>query len=191
MTRLAGLARLMLALLVALSGCAAEKECSCPQGKLLDQRLMLLLSSARAYHHQADLYLQQGEVEQAVATVRKILALDLSSRWPEAEEVRLDATARLAKLLLGQGKEDEALKSAVDGVAGAQRESFYLSNLHSVRGEVLEHRSRRLDSEGQKEQARGVAREAIAAFEKSIEINKRLQRKLLDEGEQSPPEGSR
>ena len=190
MTRLTRLALLTLALLLALSGCAAEKECSCPQGKLLDQQLMLLLSSARAYHHQADLYLQQGEVDRAVATVRKILAMDLSSRWPEAEEVRLDATARLAKLLLGQGKEDDALKTAEQGLAGAQRESFYLSNLHSVRGEVLEQRSKRLDSEGQKEQARGAAREAISAFEKSIEINKRLQRKLLDEGEKSP-EGSR
>lgn len=168
-----------LLLLLALTGCSERKECSCPQGKLLDQELMLLLSTARAYHHQADLYLQQGEVDQAIATVRKILALDLSSRWPEAEEVRLDATARLAKLLLGQGKEDEALALVDRGLQSSKAESFYLSNLHSVRGEVLEHRSKRLDGEGDKDRARDVAREAIAAFERSIVINKRLQRRLL------------
>jgi tetratricopeptide (TPR) repeat protein len=163
------------------AGCADERECACPQGKLLDRELMVLLSTARAYHHQADIHLQQGSVDQAVATVRKILQLDLSSRWPEAEEVRLDATARLAKLLLGQGKEAEALETVRKGLSGAQRESFYLSNLHSVRGEILEKRSKRLDSEGQKEEARQVAREAIAAFEESITINKRLQQQLLKE----------
>jgi tetratricopeptide (TPR) repeat protein len=164
-----------------LAGCAKERECACPQGKLLDRELMLLLSTVRAYHHQADIHLQQGNVDQAIATVRKILQLDLSSKWPEAEEVRLDATARLAKLLLGQGKEDEALETAREGLSAAQRESFYLSNLHSVLGEILEQRSKRLDKDGQKEEARQVAREAIAAFEQSITINKRLQQQLLKE----------
>lgn len=166
---------------VAGAGCAQERECECPQGKLLDRELMLLLSSARAYHHQANIHLQQGEVDRAIDTVREILKLDLSSKWPEAEEVRLDATARLAKLLLGQGKEDAALEQVKQGLAGAQRESFYLSNLHSVRGEILEQRSKRLDSEGQKDQARQVAREAIASFERSITINKRLQQQLLSQ----------
>ena len=148
---------------------------------------MLLLSTARAYHHQADLHLQQGDVQQAMGIMREIQALDPGSSWLEAEEVRLDATARLAKLLLGQGKEAEALQEADRGLASTRRESFYLSNLHSVRGEVLEQRSRRMDGAGEKEQAREVAREAIAAFERSITINKRLQQRLL----QREQEGSR
>jgi tetratricopeptide (TPR) repeat protein len=178
----------MLVVLVAATigaGCAQERQeecCPCTPGKVLDQELMLLLGMARAYHHQADIQLQQGQVDQAIATVRRILELDLSSKWPEAEEVRLDAVARLAKLLLGQGKEAEALAAVKQGITGAERESFYLSNLHGVQGEILEHRSKRLDAEGDKEGAKQVAREAIACFERSIAINKRLQRQLLKEG---------
>lgn len=171
------------ALLVALAaGCSSEKTCPCPPAKVLDQELMLLLSTARAYHHQADVLLQQGEVAQAVEVVRKILALGLDAKWPEAEEVRLDAVARLAKLLLGQGNDAEALKVVDQALKAGARESFYLGNLHSVRGEILEQQSKRLDQTGDKEEARRVARSAIAAFEESIAINKRLQQRLVQEG---------
>ncbi len=163
-----------------LSGCAREEPCCpCVEERVLNQSLMLLLANARSHHHQADLYLQQGEVDQAIGAVRRILALELDVKWPEAEEVRLDASARLAKLLLGQGNEAEALGQVDQSIAGAQRDSFYLANLHAVRGEILEHRSRRLTKELQTEQAKEVGREAIEAFERSISINKRLQKKLL------------
>jgi len=162
-----------------------EPPCACPgPAKVLDQELMVRLASARALHHQADLHLQQGEVELAIKTVRRILALDLDPRWPEAEEAQLDARARLAKLLLGQAKEGDALEAVEQGISGARRPSFYLSNLHSVRGEVLEQRAKRLDGEGDKPGARQAARAAIAAFESSITINKELQRQLLRENEQ-------
>jgi tetratricopeptide (TPR) repeat protein len=161
-----------------LGGCSQEERCPCPDDRQLDEELMLVLASARAYHHQADLMLQQGDVQGAEATIRKILALNLDPRWAEAEEVRLDAAARLAKLLLGQAREAEAMSVAEEGIAASRRESFYLSNLHSVRGEILERRSKRLDAEGRAEQAKQAAREAITAFERSITINKRLQRQL-------------
>ncbi len=174
----AGLAALLL------GGCAAQREdlCPCSEAKPLDQELMLVLSSARALHHQADIYLQQGEVDRAIEAVRQILALKLERQYPEAEEVRLDATARLAKLLLGKGDEQEALKLVDSAIASGPRESFYLSNLHSVRGDILEQRGKRLDGEGDKDGARQSAREAIAAFEQSIAINKRLQRQLVPGG---------
>ena len=175
---------LLLAALVAclLAGCAkAAKErcCPCKRGQQLDERLMVTLASARALHHQADIYQRQGQADQAMAAVKKILGLDLDARWPEAEEVRLDAAARLAKMMLAQKEAQQAL-TLVDGqIKGARRESFYLSNLYSVRGEILEHRAGVLDRAGNKESAREVSREALAAFEKSIAINKKLQQRLL------------
>jgi tetratricopeptide (TPR) repeat protein len=173
-----------LALVLVPIGCAERRErcCPCPEGKVLDQELLVRLASARALHHQADLHLQQGEVEEAIAAVRRILELDLDAKWPEAEEARLDARARLAKLLLGQGKEAEALQVVKEGIERARRESFYLSNLHSVRGEILEARAKRIDKEGDRPGAKQVAREAIEAFEHSIAINKRLQQELLEKG---------
>jgi tetratricopeptide (TPR) repeat protein len=178
-----GAALVALALMLT-AGCAAKRAdlCPCPEGKQLDQELMLVLSSARALHHQADIHLQQGEVESAIEAVRQILALKLDAKWPEAEEVRLDATARLAKLLLNKGDDEPALTLVDSAIASAPRESFYLSNVHSVRGEILEQRSKRLDGQGNKEGARQSAREAIAAFERSIAINKRLQQQLLPGG---------
>jgi tetratricopeptide (TPR) repeat protein len=169
------------------AGCAQRHEtecCPCPEGKALDQELLLLLSSARSMHHQADLYLQQGEVDRAIESVRGILALKLDPKWPEAEEARLDAVARLGKLLVGKGDEREALELCDRELGGAKRESFYLSNLNSVRGEILDARSKRLEKEGKKEEARESAREAIAAFERSISINKRLQQQAKTGGGQ-------
>lgn len=177
----------LLGLVLALGWSCAERRddrCRCAVGdaRVLDEQLMLLLSTARSYHHQADIYLQQGDTARAMAAIRSILVLGPDGTWPEMEEVRLDAAARLAKLLLGQGKEAEALELAERVLQGARRDSFYLANLHSVRGEVLERRAERLKGEGKQEQARAAAREAIAAFERSITINKKLQRRLLDKG---------
>lgn len=175
----------LLAALLATAGCAQRQEaecCPCPEEKPLEQDLMLVLASARALHHQADIYLQQGQVDRAIEVVRSILDLQLDRKWPEAEEARLDAVARLAKLLLGRGDEQESLDLADREISGARRESFYLSNLHSVRGEILQARSKRLDGEGKKEEARASAREALAAFERSIAINKRLQQQQLGGG---------
>jgi hypothetical protein len=177
---------LVLGAILLAAGCAAERDATCPcleaGGGVLPEELMLTLSSARSLHHQADLHLQQGEVERAIETVRAILALRLESRWPEAEEVRLDASARLGKLLLGKRDEKEALAIVDRELERGARESFFLSNLHGVRGEILEARAKRLEAGGQKEAARQSAREAIQAFERSIQINKRLQRLLLEKG---------
>lgn len=172
------------------AGCAraAEERC-CPcadktsaAGKQLDQRLMLLLSTARSYHHQADLQQRQGQLDQALVTINKILALELDSRWPEAEEARLDATARLAKLLLSKEQAARALATVDRGISSARRESFFLSNLHSVRGEVLEFQAKALDRAGDQAGARKVSRDAMAAYEASIAINKRLQLRLQQQG---------
>ena len=173
----------MMVCLSVLAGCARASEercCPCKQGsKQLDEGLMVTLASARAYHHQADIYQRQGQLDKAMATVKKILGLDLDARWPEAEEVRLDATARLAKMMLGMEQVQQALTLVEGQIKDARRDSFYLSNLHSVRGEILEHQAGALDKMAQKDKARQVSREALAAFEKSIAINKKLQQRLL------------
>lgn len=155
--------------------------CPCPTGQQqrpLSRELMAVLAAARGHHHQADIHLRQGELDAAIAKVRAILALGLDSRWPEAEEVRVDATARLAKLLLQGEKPEEALKLVDVELAKDLRPSFYQANLHSVRGELLEARVKVLDQKGEKEQAKTMAREALAAFERSIRINKALQLEL-------------
>ena len=62
---------------LALGGCSSQEEpcCPCREDRPLDQQLMLLLSSARSLHHQADLHLEQGEVD--------IILMDISLRGDE------------------------------------------------------------------------------------------------------------
>ena len=169
-----------LVLVPMLAACSEQRApgpcCPCaPGAQQLDEQLMALLSAARSYHHQADLQLQGGDRAAAIATLNKLLELDLAAKWPEAEEARLDGAARLAKLLVAAGELKQA-QELVDKQLGSEpRESFYLGNLHAVRGEILETRVKQLDADGQKDQARVLAKEAISAFEHSISINKRLQ----------------
>jgi len=183
-------ALLALGLLAAWGGMPACSErrpadccpCAAASQAALDEPLMSLLAAARAYHHQADLHLAREEPEQAVAALRELLALPLAAKWAEAEEVRLDAAARLAKLLLAAGAIEKALELVDGQLSAPARQSFYLANLHAVRGEALEARSKRLDASGEQGEAREVARRAIEAFERSIAINKQLQRALDNAG---------
>ncbi len=170
----------LLLLALASPGCADRRAacCPCPAEGKLSKALMLHLATVRSLHHKADVQLGSGDIHASLTTVREILKLKPDSSWPEAEEARLDATARLATLLLQIGEASGALEEVERGLRSSTRESFYLSNLHSLRGELLEAKVKTLDSAGKKDEARALAREAIAAFEASIAINKRLQEKL-------------
>lgn len=163
------------------------------QGAVLSEELMLALSLAKNYHHKADLLLQEAEPDQAATALQAILAIRFPEGAPEAEDVRLDARARLAKLLAAQGKLDEAGQLVADGLRGAPRRSFFLANLYTVQGEIHEARAAFFDQQAstatsdaaraQAEVAAGEARrDAIRAFDESIQINRALQQSLLGEG---------
>lgn len=150
-------------------------------GPALTEDLMLGLALAKNYHHKADVYLQEARVEQAIATVELILGIRFPAGSPEGEDVQLDARARLAKLLVTQGKLDEAMKTVDDGIAGARRQSFFLANLHTVRGEVFEARAAAADDDDDKAAARTARRDAIEAYDRAIAIGKALLDKLAKE----------
>lgn len=174
------------ALLVAgLAGCAprdddqpARRITELPQpGPALSQELMLGLSLARNYHHKADVYLKQARFEEAVASVRQILTIPFPTGSAEGEDVQLDARARLAKLLVKRGELDQALTVVDEGIARTGRRSFFLANLHSVRGEVLEARAVQIEDQD-KAAAAAARRQAIESFDRSIAIEKGLMKQL-------------
>jgi tetratricopeptide (TPR) repeat protein len=150
----------------------------------LGEPLMIALAQAKNHHHKADVYLREGQVDDAIDAVKQILAISFPQGAPEAEDVALDARARLAKLLSAQGKAEEAMKVVDQGIAGAGRRSFFLANLYTVKGEVYEAMANMLDdqeTEEAKEQARAARKQAIEAFDHSIAINTELQRALMGE----------
>ncbi len=144
---------------------------------VLSEDLMLPLHQAKNLHRVADVYLQNGKVAEATESVRKILSLQFPAGAPEGEDVKLDARARLAKLLIPQGKLDEALKILDDGINGSTRESFFLSNVYTVKGEVHQAIAATLD-DTDKEAAARQRIQAIDALETSIHIDRRLQKQL-------------
>lgn len=147
---------------------------------VIDQELMIALAQAKNFHHKARVHESDGNVREAIASVRQILSLRFPANAPEADDVRNDARALLGKLLVAQGQLDEAMKLVEDGLAASQRESFFVANLYTVQGEILEERAKVLDATD-KAKATEARKAAITAFEKSIKINEALQKKLMEE----------
>jgi len=149
---------------------------------VIDESLMMALAQAKNFHRKAKVYMSDGKLDEAAAAVRQILSLAFPKGAPEADDVRLDARALLAKLLVLQGKLDEAMRTVDEGLASSQRESFFTANLYTVRGEIQEARAANYDAEG--EPSKGLAaasrRSAIESYDKSIQINEKLQKQLME-----------
>ena len=143
-----------------------------------DQGLMVALSQAKNFHHKAKVYMSDGKPDDAIASVREILSLRFPAGAPEADDVRNDARALLAKLLAQQGKLDEAMTVVTEGIASASRESFFVANLYTVKGEIHEARA---TAETDKDRAADQRRAAIEAYDKSIQIDKAIQKRLMEE----------
>jgi tetratricopeptide (TPR) repeat protein len=142
----------------------------------IDQNLMIALSKAKNFHHKAKVYMSDGNVAEAIASVREILSLQFPAGAPEAEDVRNDARALLAKLLLGQGQLDEAMRVVTEGIAQSQRKSFFVANLYTVKGEILEARAAQLPPD----EAKKAKHDAIEAYDQSNQIDTELQKQLME-----------
>lgn len=147
----------------------------------LGEDLMVALAQAKNFHHKADVYLKDARLDDAIASVRQILAIRFPGNAPEAEDVILDARARLAKLLVTSGAIEEAMVVVDHGLRDASRDSFFVANLHTVRGEVWEARALRSDEAGENEAARASRHQAIEAFDRAIQINEALLESLVKE----------
>lgn len=157
----------------------ARRVTELPQpGPALSEGLMLGLALARNYHHKADVYLKEARSAEAIASVREILNIPFPAGSPEGEAVRLDARARLAKLLVQRGELDQALAVVNEGIARASRRSFFLANLHTARGEVLDARAAQLE-ERDEAAAKAARHQAIESYERSIAIEKQLLQGLV------------
>jgi len=145
--------------------------------EVISEELMLALAQAKNFHHKAKVYMSDGKSLEAIAAVRQILSLRFPAGAPEADDVRNDARALLAKLLVSQGQLDEAMRTVEEGLASSQRESFFVANLYTVKGEIHHARAALLDDPAN---AKSIEekRAAIDALDRSIKINTALQQRL-------------
>jgi tetratricopeptide (TPR) repeat protein len=186
-TALAALAALVA--LAACSACSSEREPAPPTTRVvepsdvIDEALMISLGQAKNHHRKAKVYMADGNVTAAIASIRQVLSLPFPKAAPEAEDVRNDARALLAKLLMSQGQLDEAARTIDEGLAQSQRESFFVANLYTVQGEIHEARAAGFDAAGEsaKASAIGERRAAIESYDRSIRINERLQKSFAED----------
>jgi tetratricopeptide (TPR) repeat protein len=148
----------------------------------IGQQLMVALAQAKNFHHRAKVYMSDGNIPQAIESVRAILSLRFPPGAAETEDVRADARALLAKLMIGKGDLDEAGRVVDEGLAAASRESFFIANLYTVKGEVHEAQAAAAAAQGEAGAASAAShrREAIRAFSRSIEINSAIQQRLYE-----------
>ena len=147
--------------------------------EVIGQELMMALAQAKNFHHKAKVYMTDGNLGEATAAVRQILSLRFPANTPEADDVRNDARAMLAKLLLSQNQIEEAMRTVDEGIAQSPRESFFVANLYTVQGEIHEARAQQYETANDKGKAAAEQRSAIGSYDKSIKINEALQKKLM------------
>lgn len=155
----------------------------------LSEELMASLGQAQNFHGKADVLVDSGDLEQAAATVAMILDIPFPENAPEAEDVMADTRARLAKLYAELGQLERAMAVVEVGIASSDRQSFYLANLHTVRGQILQAMAKEAQTEPDSEDAQvtkarvdSIRKEAIKAFELSNKIHEALL-ETLDPGE--------
>jgi tetratricopeptide (TPR) repeat protein len=171
--------RIVLALLV-LAACDGRRAPPGRDAELLSETLLVDLAQAKGYHHLADVYLAEGETDAAIGALSSILTIRFPAGAPEGEDTILDARARLAKLLLSLGRFADARRVVDEGLAAPSRESFFLANLYMVAGEIHEAQGKSLDTTDPTA-ARAERHAAIAAYDRSLQINQRVQERLWKE----------
>jgi hypothetical protein len=175
----------LLLLLLAVAACSQDAGPSVTKvadpGDVIDQDLMVALAQAKNFHHKAKLYMSDGKADDAIAAIRQILALHFPANAPEADDVRLDARALLAKILVEKGNTTEAMQVVEEGLAASARPSFFVANLYTVKGEI--HEARAADADAASDKAKGIDERhaAIEAYDRSIKINEAIQKKLMEE----------
>jgi len=172
--------RRAVALFVCLAACLAISACSqaghdAPgeTRRAIDTRLLAALGIAQGLQHQADLLEARADLAGARAKIAEVLAIDFP-RVPEREDVRLDAYGRLAELYLVERDDVAAEREVARGLAESTRTSYFRARLYLVSGRVHEARAASARTEGNEDRARDEGRQAIAAYDRGIAINREV-----------------
>lgn len=174
---------LVLALSLALAapafGCAKS---SAPYGEALDEVVLAYLSNARSLHHEADLAEDGGDNKGAIAALDRLLAKPEPRQAPEIDEVIADTHARLADLRSKNGDFQLATKHVDQGLARAQRVSYFRGHLLEVRGLVEERLSKDLALKGDAPGSAAAKDRAMKAYEDAIVIQDEVIKKGTADG---------
>jgi len=155
-------ARSFAVLVVALGALA-----SCGGGDDARDPVLSLLERAASLHGEAEILASRGELDAAAARLDAVAALPFPDSAPERDDVRVDAHGEKARLLLAGKRAKDAEAAARKAIAIATRSSYFVGLAHLRLGDAL--------------RAQGRAREAVLAFERSIEVNRATMERLMSQ----------
>jgi tetratricopeptide (TPR) repeat protein len=167
-----------MALALAMAGCERHGTNS----RELDEATMAILNTARALHHEADVFESAGDYPAATHAIERVLALRIPPGVEEAEDIRVDAWGRLGEIALEANDPDRALANAETGLRDSHRQSVLTARLYVVKGRSLRALADRAQASGDTVSAEARRRDAIEALEASIRINQRVLGRVLDGG---------
>ena len=152
----------------------------------VDTEIMAFLSEARAFHHQANLAEEGGDLAPAVNAMDRLVNAQRphpERMTPEVEEVLADAYARLAELRLKKGELDPAATAIKNGLEHVAEATYFRGHLIEVQGLVEEARAAQLADAGKPEAAKLAREHAIQLLEEVVKIQDQvIQRSLAKDG---------
>lgn len=181
----------VIALLGVLAGCDASKttQTAPPPSDstpVVDAQLMAFLSEARAFHHQANLKEDAGDLAGATDAMQRLVMAKRphdNAKTPEVEEVLADAYARLAELQLKQQNLDAAGGAIQSGLSHAPDPTYFRGHLVEIQGLIEEAKSAQLADAGKSDEAAKSREKAIQLLEEVVKIQDQvIQRSLADGG---------
>ena len=166
-----------------------ERKVAPTAAPAVDTALMAYLSEARALHHHADIDEDRGKLDEAIATMKRLVQLRLPAngpKSPEVQEVLADSYARLAELELKLGNVVAAGQSLDKGFEHAPEATYFRGHLVELKGLLEEARAKALADAGQAAQAETARREAIRLFDEAVRIQDQFIERTLDAGGTKP-----
>jgi tetratricopeptide (TPR) repeat protein len=158
-----------------------DADCTCAGPRVVDATLLAFLSKARAAHHAADLAVEDGDVDLAIAALEPIVTMAHPSA-PEASEVIADTRARLADMESDLGRYDRAMQHIDAGLALATAPTHFRGHLLEMKGVVLERRYHTLDATGDTAGAAESKAKALDAFKSAIDVQDQVINDALSHG---------
>jgi hypothetical protein len=148
-----------------------------PEGVISDT-LLAALAEAQNLHHTADVQLGHRDMDAAIATLERLVALPFPPGAAEGDAIHADARARLALLLAEVGSLAAAERVVDEGLGAALGESFFVANLHQVRGKLWERRALEAVDPAAQQAAK---HQAVLSYERAQQMNFRVQDRLYKE----------
>ena len=146
----------------------------------VNTELLAYLSQARAAHHAADLQEDNGDLNEAIASLRALTpASQQAPSTPETDEILADTYARLGDLESRMENFETADGDVDAGLRLTPAPTYFRGHLLETRGLIEQRRFKSLDRRGDARGAQLARQRAIAAFEASMRVQQAVIRRSI------------